>query len=213
VQARFVKITFEKAGAAIEEVGVFMVEPEFTEQPTGTPRIDTPTTTLTSAGANTPSPTGTATSVPTGTSRSTVTAVPTATTVPTLTKTLPPSSTPILPPTNTSSPTDTPLPLPTDPLPTLPAPTIVQPTIIPPTTVLPTASPASTDPIIVTGNDQSLSFICNDNAVEIRGHVNTVILLGSCSSITVTGNQNHVYWQFGSPVITDRGTDNIIEQL
>jgi hypothetical protein len=102
-------------------------------------------------------------------------------------------------------PSDTPI-----PLPTLPLPTIVPPTSVAPTAVLPTVS---SDPIIVTGSDQDLSFVCNGNVVEIHGHANNVILLGSCSSITVTGNGNHVYWQFGSPVITDRGNDNIIEQL
>jgi hypothetical protein len=198
VQARFIKITFEKAGAAVEEVGVFMVEPRFAAQPTGTPLVDAPEPTLTSA-TNTPSLMGTATFGPTGTSQ------PTGTTVPTLSKTPSPSGSPILPPTNTISPTDTPVPLPTIPPPTTPPPTIV-----PPTEPLPTIS---TDPIVVTEHDQTLTFICDGNAAEIRGNRNTVTLLGSCSSITVTGNRNHVYWQFGSPVITIRGKDNIVEQL
>jgi hypothetical protein len=84
------------------------------------------------------------------------------------------------------------------------------PTVAPPTVE---PSPVSTEPIVVTGNDQNLTMTCYGNAVEIRGHVNTVTLLGSCSSITVTGNGNWVFWEFGSPVITDRGTDNIIRQL
>jgi hypothetical protein len=66
---------------------------------------------------------------------------------------------------------------------------------------------------VVTGADQTLTFTCNGNTVEIRGHANTITLLGSCSSITVTGNGNRVFWQFGSPVITNRGKDNIILQL
>jgi hypothetical protein len=40
-----------------------------------------------------------------------------------------------------------------------------------------------------------------------------VTLLGSCRSITVTGNGNSVFWQYGSPIITDRGNDNLIQQL
>jgi hypothetical protein len=84
-------------------------------------------------------------------------------------------------------------------------------TAVPATAILSTAQPP--DEIVVTGNGQTLTFTCNDNAAEIRGHANTVTLLGSCSSITVTGNGNRVFWQFGSPVITDRGRDNIISQL
>jgi len=73
-------------------------------------------------------------------------------------------------------------------------------------------STASTDPIVVRGHDQTLTYTCNGNAVEIRGHANTVTLLGTCSSITVTGNRNQVFWEFGSPLITDKGKDNLISQ-
>jgi hypothetical protein len=73
--------------------------------------------------------------------------------------------------------------------------------------------PGSTDPITVTGSDQTLTFTCNGNDVEVRGHANTITLLGSCSSITVTGNGNRVFWQYGSPVITNHGNDNIISQM
>src|SRR5687768_17003894 len=67
VQARFVKITFEKAGAAIEEVGVFMIEPPvLAEQPTSTSQADLPGITLTPTRTDTPLPINTATSVPTG---------------------------------------------------------------------------------------------------------------------------------------------------
>lgn len=66
---------------------------------------------------------------------------------------------------------------------------------------------------MVTGANQTLIFTCNGNAAEIRGHANTITLLGSCSSITVTGNGNHVFWESGSPVITNKGKDNIIQQL
>jgi hypothetical protein len=230
IRARFVKITFEKAGAAIEKVGVFMVRPpEFAGQTT-TPQVETPGITLTRTGTNTPSLMDTATSVPTSTR------LPTDTATPFSTNTSPPvaSNTPTLRPTNTLPPTKTATPVPTDPLPSnTPVPSSTSapsattpPTEIPPTTpptsVPPTAlpataqpspSPESTDPIIVTGHDQTLTFTCNGNSAEVHGNQNTVTLLGSCSSITVTGNRNHVYWQYGSPVITDRGKDNIIEQL
>jgi hypothetical protein len=221
IQARFVKITFEKAGAAIEEVGVFMVQPpEFAEQMTKTPQVETPGITLTHTGTNTPSLLETATSVSTGTR------LPTGTAVPRSTNTFSPtaSNTPTLRPTNTLPPTRTATPVPTDPLPSnspvpssTTAPTATLSPTIPPTEVPPSAqpspSPESSDPIIVTGDDQTLTFTCNGNAAEIHGNQNTVTLLGSCSSITVTGDSNHVYWQYGSPVITNRGKDNIIEQL
>ena len=241
-EARFIKITFKQAGAAIEEVGVFMVPPpEPEEQATSTPQDDLPGITLTPLFTNTALPTNTATSVPTGTRLPTDTAVllPTntlppgasSTPLPLSTHTRPPWSTSTLLPTNTRPPFRTPTPLPTytgrpadtstpvptDPLPTdtpIPLPTVATPTAIPPTAIPPTVQlpPPSTDPIVVTGSDQTLTFTCNGNAAEIRGHANTVTLLGSCSSITVTGNGNRVFWQSGSPVITNRGTDNIVSQ-
>lgn len=185
VQARYVKITFKEVGASIKEVGVFMVEPPvLSGQSTHTPGM-----TLTPIQAATLSPTTTATTVSTGTG------------LPTSTDTVLPADTPTPLPTNTLPPADTATPVPTDPLPTL-APPTVQPT-----------SPASTDPIVVTGNGQTLTFTCNGNDAVVRGHENTVTLLGSCRSITVTGNGNRVFWQYGSPVITNRGRDNIIRQL
>lgn len=191
VRARFVKITFEKAGAAIEEVGVFMVEPPVVAaRPTGGTNADMAGLTLTPGRTNTPSLTNTAASL------STYTRLPTGT------ATLLPTDTPTPLATNTLPPVDTATPVPTDPLPTA---TAIPPTVPP--------SPASTDPIVVTGQDQTLILTCNGDAVEIRGHANTVTLLGSCRSITVTGNSNQVFWQSGSPVITDRGQDNIIQQL
>ena len=89
VQARFVKITFEKAGAAIAEVGVFMVEaPGLAGQPTITiPNTGFSTRTSTSKPddqpANTPAPLQTPISTPR------------------------PSNTPIVLPTNTQPPADT----------------------------------------------------------------------------------------------------------
>jgi hypothetical protein len=67
--------------------------------------------------------------------------------------------------------------------------------------------------MIITGDDQTLTFTCNGHAVEIRGHANTITLLGSCRSISITGNGNSVFWQYGSPVITNKGRENIISQL
>lgn len=72
--------------------------------------------------------------------------------------------------------------------------------------------PASTGTILITDNDQTLTFTCNGNAVEVRGNANTITLLGSCGSITVKGNANVIYWQSGSPVITDTGNENTISQ-
>ncbi len=183
IQARYIKITFEEAGAAIEEVGVFMVEPTvLAEQPTRTPGEATPGITSTPVHINTVSALDSATSAPTGTRMPTNTAVPISTDIATLAPTEP-------------LPTDTPIPLPT---------------VIPPTTISPTVS---TEPIIVTGNGQTLTFTCNSNDTIVRGHENTVTLMGSRSSITVTGNGNSVFWQYGSPVITNRGEDNTIRQL
>jgi hypothetical protein len=82
-------------------------------------------------------------------------------------------------------------------------------TAIPPTIQPP---PASSGTILITDNDQTLTFTCNGNAVEVRGNANVITLLGSCSSITVRGNGNQVYWQSGTPVITNTGNENIISQ-
>ena len=222
-EARFVKITFEKAGAAIQEVGVFMVEepPVLAAKPTRIPREDLPGIFLIPTHTNTPITIYTSTSIPTNTPIDTPTRLPTHTAeLPTNTPA--PPDTPTLlptqtkPPTNTPAPSDTPTRLPTEtqlpvdtstPVPTALSPTPVPPTVVPPTVQL---TSAITDLIVVTQSDQTLIFSCNGNAVEIRGHANTVTLLGSCSSITVTGNGNRVIWQFGSPVITAQGQDNIV---
>jgi hypothetical protein len=196
VKARFVKITFEKAGAAIDEVGVFMVQPpEVAEHPTGTSPEGVAEMTATLVFTNTPLPIDTASPLPIDTRPPTATSILIPTDRPSS------SSTPIPLPTNTLPPADTATPLPTNP---------VQPTAIPPTAQAPVES---TGPIIVTSHDQTLTFTCNGNAVEVRGHANTVTLLGSCSSITVTGNRNRVFWQSGSPIITNEGKDNLISQM
>jgi len=93
--------------------------------------------------------------------------------------------------------------------PTLPS-TPIEPT--PTVPQLPTQPPPSSGTILITDNDQTLTFTCNGNAVEVRGNANVITLLGSCSSITVRGNGNQVFWQSGSPVITDTGNENIISQ-
>ncbi len=207
VQARFVKITFENAGATIEEVGVFMVEPpELTELSTTTSQATLTEITQTPTGTLLAAFTQTASLLPSATRPPTETAVATAT-LP-----LSASSTPVTLPTNSPPPTDPATPVPTRPLPSntpVPSPTEVPPTANPPTD----EPPPSTEPIVVTGNGQTLTFTCNGNAAEIRGHGNTVTLLGSCSNITVTGNGNRVFWESGSPVIIDRGNDNVIQQL
>lgn len=190
VEARFVKITFEKEGAAIEEVGVFLIQlPEFVEEPMGRPTDELAETTLTPLSTLTLPPVDTITEVPPFTRLSTATTGPTPIVTPQL------LNTPIPLPTNTLPPVDTDTPVPAEPS---------------ATAVPPTATP---EPIVITGNDQTVTFICSGNDVEVRGHTNTVTLLGSCSSITVTGNGNQVFWQSGAPVITNQGNDNIISQL
>lgn len=168
-----------------------MVQPPvLAEQPTLTPYADLPGITFTAVQTNTPS------SMPTVTSVAADTRLPTDTAVPSPTDTLTPL------PTNTPPAVDTPTPVPTVPLPSdTPIPPAVQPSL------------ATTDQIIVSGSDQTLTFTCNGGAVEIRGNTNTVTLLGSCSSITVTGSRNLVFWESGSPVIINRGNNNIVQQL
>jgi hypothetical protein len=86
-----------------------------------------------------------------------------------------------------------------------------------PTDVLPTlASPSptetSSDVINITDNGEILTYACHGEAVTISGNVNVVTLVGECSSITVNGNNNRVYWEEGSPVVEDTGSDNTIGQ-
>jgi hypothetical protein len=115
-RARFVKITFEKAGTAIDEVEAFMVQPpSLVYIPTQKPRDNqsrptwTPVPTDTMLPTNTPLPTSTNTPLPTNTPVPTDTPLPTNTPVPTDTS-VPPTNTQV-PPTDTSvPPTDTSLP-------------------------------------------------------------------------------------------------------
>jgi len=113
-RARFVKITFENAGTAIDEVEVFMIQPyEFAgNPPTQRPRDTLPAPTFTPIPTDTLIPSDTPTAIPTNTPRptNTPTDVPTNTPRPTNTPTDVPTNTPEPPPT------DTPEPPPTDTL-------------------------------------------------------------------------------------------------
>jgi hypothetical protein len=139
VRARYVKITFENAGTAVDEIEAFMMQPPgYAGNPTQRPRdtlvpasftaIPTktliPSKTATLFPTNTLIPTRTLTLVPptntliptnTATQRPTNTPRPTNTDVPTDTSE-PPTDTPQPPPTDTPQPppTDTPEPPPTD---------------------------------------------------------------------------------------------------
>jgi hypothetical protein len=131
VTARFIKITFENPGTAVDEIEVFMLQPPgLVVNPTQKPRehvsasfTPVPTNTLipsqtpTLVPSRTPRPTFTFTPRPTLTSSltltptdvptETATPIPTDTAIPP-TATLPPSNTP--PPTATQPPTSTPVP-------------------------------------------------------------------------------------------------------
>lgn len=93
-----------------------------------------------------------------------------------------------------------------------PTPTMTVTSTLVPTETPPAQPPANSGPILITDNDQTLTFTCQGNAVEVRGNANVITLLGACSSITIRGNGNQVYWQAGSPIITDTGNENIIRQ-
>lgn len=132
VRARFVKITFEHAGTAINEVKVFMAQPiGFSNTPTRRPREDPP------VSVSTPLPVFN-TSLPLDTPLP----PPTKTPVPTEP---PPTDTPIPPPTKTPRP-PTSTPVPTDPPPTAVPPTDIPPTDVPPTAVPPTDIPPTDVP-------------------------------------------------------------------
>jgi hypothetical protein len=115
-RARFVKITFEKAGTAIDEVEAFMVQPpSLVYIPTQKPRDNqsrptwTPVPTDTLVPTNTPLPTSTDTPLPTNTPVPTDTPVPTNTPVPTDTS-VPPTNTQVPPADTSVPPTDTSVP-------------------------------------------------------------------------------------------------------
>lgn len=151
-RARFVKITFENPGTAVDEIEAFMIEqPGFVSSPTQRPRenesrptltpipttTSTPSRTPTARPTLTPSPTWTPTSTRTPTPRPTNTATPTPTHTPTdvPTDTPAPTNTPV--PTDTSTPTNTPAPTDTPVPPTN--------TLAPSHTSEPTSTPAATN--------------------------------------------------------------------
>ena len=162
--ARYIKITFENKGTAIDEVEAFMVRsPELTnvtprnhkEKESNNPVIppivytSLPENTPTTAPADTPTPLPTYTPIPTDTATPEPTDTPLPTSTPTRlpTRTPRPTHTPTRVPTDTPDPTDTATPLPTDtPLPTFtptPVPTdTATPTNTPPA---PTSTPYPTD--------------------------------------------------------------------
>ena len=214
VKARFVKITFVKAGAAIREVGVFMVQPPVqAARPTRTQARATATLLPTSTGLPTDTGTSYFTSTPFPTE--TLAPLPTGTQIPTETLIPSPTGTPVPTETLVPLPTDTATPIPTNPLPSdtpVPSATAVSPPTAIPPTIQALPATASNGPIVVTSSNQILTFTCNGGAVEVRGHNNTVDLSGDCSSITVTGSSNQVFWHSGSPVITNKGNNNVISQ-
>jgi hypothetical protein len=120
VKARFIKITFENAGTAVDEIEVFMMQPsELASRATRRPRA----TLVVVHPSSTAVPTNTLIASKTPTRFPTRTPVPTITLIPTTlvpTSTIPPEPTsttrPTDPPTETEppEPTDTPKPLPTD---------------------------------------------------------------------------------------------------
>jgi hypothetical protein len=145
VTARFVKITFENARTAVDEVEVFMIQPPgYVESPTQKPRENVTRATSTPVPTNTLIPTITSTAVPTNTSVPTFTNTPrpTNTPVPTDTNTPRPPNTPTdIPPTDTPEPppTDTPEPPPTDT--PEPPPTETSGPFVVPTIAIPTETP------------------------------------------------------------------------
>jgi hypothetical protein len=129
----------------------------------------------------TPTPIATSSYTPTSTLMPTI--FPVATATPTVPPP-PPTSTPL-------PPTSTPVPPP------------------PPTPVPPSPPPANIGPIVITDNDQTLTFTCSGNEVIIRGNANNITLLGNCGAITIRGNGNRVSIQSATSV-TNTGNGNQI---
>jgi hypothetical protein len=159
VTARYVKITFENARTAVDEIEVFMIRPSDyashttrrpREKDTRAPSTVTPVPTKTLLPSRTPTkiiPTKTLLPTYTSTPRPpTDTPEPTDTPVPPTNTPRPPTDTPE-PPTDTpESPTDTPEP-PTEPPPPPPTDTAEPPTTVPETQAAPTdtqSAPADT---------------------------------------------------------------------
>jgi hypothetical protein len=124
VSVRYIKITFENPGTAVDEVEAFMVDSSTAaNSPTKTAKEDGGGNTSHSAPTGTPLPTNVPVSTDTPTPM-----LPTDTPVPTQTPA--PTDTPV--PTETPMPTDTPVPPPTD-------------TPVPTDTLVPTEPPVATD--------------------------------------------------------------------
>ena len=144
VRARYVKITFEDAGTAINEVQVFMAQPfGFVESPTRKPKDDSPAPSISTSLPvyNTPLPADTAIPAPTNTAIPAPTRTPVPTDPPptrTPRPTDPPPTRTPRPPTSTPAPTDTDVP-----------PTDIPPTDVPPTDVPPTDIPPANTPVLV----------------------------------------------------------------
>jgi hypothetical protein len=102
--ARYIKITFENKGAAIDEVEAFMAQPPVASGASDPDSRDKPKDSSTSPASKTAPPSVTVTSLP----ENTATSVPTLTMVPSETATSMPTATSI--PTNTDVPTSTAIP-------------------------------------------------------------------------------------------------------
>lgn len=138
LSVRYIKITFQNKGTAIDEVEAFMVQPpELASNGHNTPR-DTDSQSAVLLPTRTSLPVSTWTSIPV----STLTPLPTFTTVPTFTATLIPTFTSL--PTFTATPLPTNTPPPTDTVTPVP-PTSTRPPTDTATSVPPTSTPVPTD--------------------------------------------------------------------
>lgn len=135
---RYIKITFQNAGAAVDEVEAFLQPPVKAGPVTKAPRVHHPdnTSTPTSRPTNTPLPTSTPVPTDTPIPTATDTATPTLTDTPAPTSTDTPTPTDTATPVPTNTPTDTATPIPTN----TPVPTDT-PTPIPTNTPMPTDTP------------------------------------------------------------------------
>lgn len=94
----------------------------------------------------------------------------------------------------------------------------------PPTSVAPLGGK-----VYVAGVAKSETIECNDSYVSVSGMSNTVVLTGHCSNVSVSGVknlvtvddvdtisasgvENRVTYRSGSPVISNAGSGNVVEQ-
>lgn len=175
VEARFVKITFEKAGAAIEEVGVYLVQPPgLVVEPTGRATEELAETTLTPMSTLTLPPVDATTSVPTYTRLPTDTAVPTST------------DTPIPLPTDTLPPVDTDTPVPPA---VLPSPTIPAPIVVTGNAQTLTFTCDGND-VEVRGHTNTVTLLGSCSSITVTGNGNQVFWQSGAPVITNQGNDN-----------------------